>query len=334
MTDLALIGAAHIHTPAYIDVVRVREDTSVKLVWDHDHDRAQVAAHQLGARCVEKLGDIWNDPRIAGIIVCTETNRHEDILHQAIEAGKAIFVEKPMSRTSPGAFAIADKAARAGIIFQTGYFLRYHPSIRAMRDAVHAGFFGRANRIHARLAHPGALDGWFDTSWQWMADANEAGPDAFHDLGIHLVDLLAWIGGPIDRVIYDTDAAVGMYPGMDTSGAGMVRFASGALGVLEASWADAATPSSIAIQGTAGYCYLGTDHLAVHGPVKSRMDWSGLPALDLDAGGGLAPFLDVLAGKEADLVNVHDAARTIAVMDAFTRSKLRGAWSNVTGDRA
>lgn len=329
MTELALVGAAHIHSPAYIDTILSHPQIQVRYVWDHDAGRARSAADRLGARVIDSLDRIWRDERIVGVISCVETRRQPDVLLGAIDAGKAIFAEKPMTRTWTDARAIAAKASAAGTVFQTGYFLRYHPSIRSMRDAVLAGSFGRVNRIHARLTHPGALDGWFDSEWAWMADASKGGPDAFHDLGIHLVDLMMWINGPIDRVIYDTDAAVARYPGMDTSGAGLVKFANGSLGLIETSWADQETPSSLAIEGTEGSVYLGSDHASAHGPVATRHDWSNVGTLSMSAREGLAPFLDRLSGRPANLVDIRDAAQTIAVMDAFSTARRQSAWASV-----
>src|SRR5205809_833129 len=75
---LAFVGLAHIHTPSFVSLVKSRSDVAVKSVWDHDPVRAEKVAAELSAQAVADLKEIWSDPQISAVIVCSETNRHHD----------------------------------------------------------------------------------------------------------------------------------------------------------------------------------------------------------------------------------------------------------------
>src|ERR1041385_5915944 len=77
---LAFVGVAHIHTPEYIRLAKSRADVSVKSVWDHDAARAQMRAKELDARPVADLKEIWADPEIPAVVICSETNRHHELV--------------------------------------------------------------------------------------------------------------------------------------------------------------------------------------------------------------------------------------------------------------
>src|SRR5689334_15762573 len=119
VTNLALLGAAHIHTPGFLKTVKARAaDVMIKTVWDHDVDRGQARADEIGARFIGDLKTILHDPEIKGVVVCSETNRHEELVLPAAEARKDMFIEKPLGMGARDAYAMADAIERAGVRFQ------------------------------------------------------------------------------------------------------------------------------------------------------------------------------------------------------------------------
>lgn len=96
---LALVGGAHIHTPGFIKLLAARKDVRVKYVWDHDAARAEKRAQPLNAKVVAKTDEIWNDPEVLGVVICSETNRHLELVLAAVKARKHMFVEKPLGIT-------------------------------------------------------------------------------------------------------------------------------------------------------------------------------------------------------------------------------------------
>ena len=86
------------------------------------------------------------------------------------------------------------------LLFTTGYFMRTHPQNLFLKEQVAAGSFGKITRARGSNCHSGSLGGWFDTEWRWMADPAQAGCGAFGDLGTHVLDILLWLMGDVERV--------------------------------------------------------------------------------------------------------------------------------------
>src|SRR2546427_6247401 len=195
---LALVGCAHIHTPGYVNLLKKRQDVTVKSVWDHDAPRADKRAKELGARVVNDVVEIWSDPEIAAVVICSETNRHHALVLAAAKAGKHMFAEKPLGITAKESYAMADAIEKANLLFTTGYFMRTDPMHLFLKDEIAKGNFGKITRARGSNCHGGSLGGWFDQEWRWMADPKIAGVGAFGDLGTHKLDILMWLLGAAD----------------------------------------------------------------------------------------------------------------------------------------
>jgi predicted dehydrogenase len=236
--ELALVGAAHIHTPGFIKRIQARNDVRVKYVWDHDAARAELRATELGATTVADPAAIWNDAAVTGVVVCSETNRHEPLVMAAAAAGKHLFVEKPLGLKHADAAHMADAIEAAGVIFQTGYFMRGQPVHQFLRQQIQAGHFGKITRVRHSNCHNGSLGRWFDAGWLWMTDLAQAGVGSYGDLGTHSLDILMWLLGDVARVTATVDAAVANYGETDEFGEGILVFENGVVGTLAAGWVD------------------------------------------------------------------------------------------------
>src|SRR5258708_16510582 len=95
-TQGALVGCAHIHTPDFVKRLKQRTDVKVVAVWDHDPERAKHNGQELGAPVVEDLNQIWANKQIKAVIICSETNRHIELVVAAATAQKQIYAEKPI----------------------------------------------------------------------------------------------------------------------------------------------------------------------------------------------------------------------------------------------
>src|SRR5436190_22700642 len=154
---LALVGAAHIHAPGFVDLLKTRKDTIVKSVWDHDCARAEKYAKELNSRTVSNLHDIWSDPEIKAVVIYSETNRHHDLVLAAAKAGKHMFAEKPLGVTGKESLAMAEAIEKAGLLFTTGYFMRADPKHIFVKGEIAKGNFGKITRVRGSNCHSGAL---------------------------------------------------------------------------------------------------------------------------------------------------------------------------------
>jgi len=326
--QVALVGAGHIHTPGFVKRLNERSDVAVKLVWDHDSERAALRAGELQAGVTDNLDAIWNDPQIAAVVICSETNRHEALVTAAARAGKHIFAEKPLGLGAKDSAQMASAIEAAGVIFQTGYFMRGNPVLRFVREQVQAGAFGQITRLRMSNCHSGSLGGWFDTQRRWMADLAQSGVGGFGDLGTHVLDIMLWMMGEVRSVTADIEAGTARYPDCDETGEALIKFANGVVGTLAAGWVDVANPVTLELSGTQGHAlvvngqlYFKSQH--VEG-ADGKAPWTALPepwphAFEL--------FLDALTGKTGgSLVGPSEAAYRSTVMEALYTAAREKRW--------
>ncbi len=351
MATLALVGCGHIHTPGFVKRLKARSDMTVKYVWDHDAARAQKNAEEFakpidgagGAASqpaqperagraaptvAADLAQIWQDKSIAAVVIASETDRHAELVKAAAKAKKHMFVEKPLGMGAKDSAAMAAAIEKAGVLFQTGYFMRSSPVHQFLREHIQKGTFGRITRVRGSNCHSGALGGWFDTEWRWMADPKIAGCGAFGDLGTHSLDILMWLMGEVAEVAAALDNGSARYPGCDELGEGLLRFKDGTIGTLAAAWDDVANPVSLLVSGTEGHAVVVNGQLFFQTKKVDGADgktaWTQLPAALPHA---FELFLDAVGGKTGlPLVTAREAAARSSVMEALYKAAATRKW--------
>jgi predicted dehydrogenase len=337
---LAFVGCAHIHTPSFIRLLMGdRPNVRVKLVWDHEAARAEKRAAELGAAVATNVQEIWSDPEVMGVVICSETTRHYDLVLAAAAAGKHIYAEKPLGITARESTEMADAILKANVLFTTGYFMRTMPPHLFLKEQVERGAFGKITRIAGSNCHNGALEGWFDAKpdkpwedWRWMADPKIAGVGAFGDLGTHMLDIMMLLGGDIDSVTAQTRVVTGRYGSCDEAGDALFEFKNGIIGTLAASWVDISDPVTLQISGTEGNAAIVKGELFFTCPKVAGADgkrpWTDLPIAPASP---LQQFVNAVGGQPGmPLVPVREAAARVAVMEAAYRSSAAGSTAKVT----
>lgn len=326
MTTIAFLGCAHIHTPGFINAIKKRDNVKVKSVWDHDASRGKRRADELNAGFVSDVGAILKDPDIQAVVICSETDRHQQLVGPTAAAKKDMFVEKPLGMGAQDGYAMADAIEKAGVKFQTGYFMRGDAKHLFLKKQIEQGAFGKFTRVRGSNCHSGALGRWFDTEWRWMADPKIAGVGAFGDLGTHSLDILLWLMGDVTHATAQIDNGTNTYEGCDETGEGLMRFKNGAIGTLAAAWDDVANPVSLLISGTEGHAAI--IHGALHYQSKKAGFDGSQPVRNSELGpsrpAGFEAFLDAITGKEATLVTAREAAYRSAVMEAMYEGAQQG----------
>ncbi len=331
MHQVALVGCAHIHTPGFIERLNKREDIQVKWVWDHDAERAARRAGELKAQVTGELSTIWGDPAVEAVIICSETDRHEPLVLDAAAAKKNLFVEKPLGMGAADAYKMARAIDDAGVLFQTGYFMRGFPIHNFLREQIQKGSFGKITRARGSNCHSGSLGGWFDTEWLWMTDSKQAGVGAFGDLGTHSLDILMWLLGDVKQAIAEISVVTGRYGDCDETGEGILKFENGVIGTLAAGWVDVANPVTLLISGTEGHATMIDGQLFFQSKhvdgADGKSPWTQLPAAQTS---GFDLFLDAVENKaNAPLVTAMEAAARSATMEALYRGAQEGRWAAV-----
>jgi predicted dehydrogenase len=319
---VAFLSTAHVHAPGFVDKVKGRADVKCVAVWDPDAARAADVAAKLGARVVSQYADILKDPDIAAVLVCSETNRHEELVIAAAEAKKHVYAEKPLGLGARDAFAMRDAVEKAEVLFSTGYAMRGDPVNLFLREQIHAKAFGTITRVRKSVCHNGSLGHWFDNPGiRWMADLAQAGVGGYGDLGTHGLDILMWFFGDPVRVTANIHAVTHRYDDTDEFGEGILEFENGVVATLAAGWLDLADPWSVFISGTEGFAYQseGFHFKSQKVPGTPPMPPALPHAFDL--------FLDAVCGKtDAPLVTVREAAARSAVTESLYQAAREHTW--------
>ena len=330
---VALIGGAHIHTPKFAETLAHAERIETRYVWDPDPDTAQRRQQVTGGDVIDDPQQAMDDPDLEGVIICAQTDLHERLVTAAANAGKHMFVEKPLGMNSDDAWRMARQIERAGVMFQTGYFMRGSAQVQTIARLIREGTFGKITRIRMSNAHGGALHGWFDDEWRWMADPSRAGCGGFGDLGTHVLDLLLWLMQE-DEVTHCTaqlGRAIERYDSCDEYGEGLLRFRSGALATIAAGWVDRANPNYLEISGTEAHARLEKPSNALYLNAPAQNIDGAQPYENLDDAWPHAfdTFLGALRAEEAAigrLVTASEAALRNSVMDAMYQAAHDMTW--------
>ncbi len=230
-------------------VTSVRDSETMRFTAAHTRTRESAAAFcaTSGLRWVESLDTILNDATIDAVVFATPHTQHTQQVIRAAAAGKHVFMEKPFSLSVADAERARDAADRAGIVLAVGFNRRFHPSMGYLRQAVIDGRLGTLVTISAEQT---ALHGITMSPGAWRARPDEAPAGAMTAIGVHLVDGMIDLFGPVSQVYAQVSRRAA--PLADDTTDVMLRFANGASGHIFCS--TAATPHyRMAVYGTGGF---------------------------------------------------------------------------------
>lgn len=326
MLNLAIAGVAHIHIPSYVRMLKQRTDVRVVAVWDHDPERAAKYALELKSRPVHRLSEAIQ--LADALLVCSQTVHHLEVITQIANAGRHLYVEKPLGMNAAESCKIARLIHASEILFQIGYAKRSLAYNRFLRDQIVKGTLGKITRVRASCVHGGALGPKFDHEWRWMTDPALSGGGAFFDLGVHGLDLLIWMFGAVDSVTATMGSALSRYPGCDEFGEGLLRFSSGVVATLAAGWVDLTDIHDLLVWGTEGHaCITRDDRLFFKS--KNVPGADGIQAWQFTekVAHPFINFLDALNGSASvELIPAYEAARVDCVMEGFYTAASERRW--------
>ncbi|MBV9864432.1 MAG: Gfo/Idh/MocA family oxidoreductase [Abitibacteriaceae bacterium] len=166
-------------------------------------------------------------PEVDAVLVCVPTFLHAEVAVAALNAGKAVFCEKPLARTMEQANAMLEAANMSGAALQVGFVRRFDDEWLSWRDAVLAEKIGRPLVWRDIMAGAGPASPWFNT--------DEQGGGPFLDGCIHNIDFALYTFGPVEWVFTHARTFRDSNTAIDT-GTSTVRFQSGDEMLLAWSW--------------------------------------------------------------------------------------------------
>ncbi|MEU0436299.1 Gfo/Idh/MocA family oxidoreductase [Streptomyces sp. NPDC006290] len=380
---VAVVGfgwMGRVHTQAYARVLHHFPQLALRpelvSVADEVPGRAEEAAARYGfATAVRDWREIAADPRVEAVSITAPNFLHREIGVAMAEAGKHIWIEKPVGLTADDARAVSDAVARAGVRGTVGFNYRNAPAVVAARELIASGDIGAITHVRIRLfsdyaAHPeGALT--------WRYERERGGSGVLGDLASHGVDLARFLLGEIEALAADTAVFVPLRARPAGATAGhtratgaeaapvenedyvncLLRFASGARGVLEACRVSVGEQNNYGfeIHGTKGAVFWDFRRLGELG-VSRGTTYQDQPVSTVYVGPGAGDYAAFQPGAansmgydDLKVVEAHtflrsvadnrpygatpvDAVRSATALDAMVRSASSGTWVTVAAE--
>jgi predicted dehydrogenase len=195
-----------------------------------DEGAVSEAARRYGfQRYVTDWRELVADPEVQLFDNGGPNNLHAEPTIAAAEAGKHVICEKPLGRDAAESHEIWQRVEAAGVVHMCAFNYRFVPAVRLARELLEAGEVGEIHHFRGRY-----LQEWGATDTEaWRFEKEAAGSGALGDLGTHVVDLARYLVGEVSSV---AAIAATFQPGREVDDAfeAAVRFASGAVGTIEA----------------------------------------------------------------------------------------------------
>lgn len=139
--------------------------SELKTVCDVDPDAARGMAEKYGAKASTDLDDVLADRNIDAVVIATPSSLHPDHAMAAAEAGKHIFVEKPMANSAEDAQAMAGAAEKAGVKLMVGFTFLYNNIVADIKGRIDSGDLGDIYYVYSRRLNLGRFRRDNDVVW-------------------------------------------------------------------------------------------------------------------------------------------------------------------------
>jgi UDP-N-acetyl-2-amino-2-deoxyglucuronate dehydrogenase len=229
---IGIIGAGNISLIHAQAIAGLGPDVTLRAVLAKNSERAQKLAGAFGAEAYTDAEAMLARPDIQVVTICTPSGTHADLGLQAAAAGKHVVVEKPIDVTMERARTLIlgceQHRVRLGVIFQS----RFLPAVELIKRAIERGRLGKLYVVDAYVK-------WFRTRQYYEAAAWRGtkaldGGGALINQGIHTVDLAQYFAGPAASIYGIAERKHHPYIEGEDTALALVKYRSGAVGVIEA----------------------------------------------------------------------------------------------------
>ena len=324
-------------------------------------EKAQEAAQLAGFESyTDDYRELLARKDIDVVSICTPNDQHEAMAIAAIQAGKHVYIDKPLAVTSESAGRIAAAAAAANVFTQMVFNNRFTPAVLRAKQLVDEGRIGEVLTFNARYLHSGSIDPNRPIGWKQQIQGG-----VLLDLGSHALDLLTWMIGYPQKVFCKMRTLYADRPTRDGGReqalsedhvAMLLEMPNGAVGSVEASKIATGANDELAleIRGEKGalkwnsmdsnyvYFYDQTLPEAAYGGMRGFTQIESVARYPAPGGQFLPPknslgwdrghlhcyytFLDAVAHGRQPENSVQDGARLQCLMDRIRLSAETGEW--------
>jgi predicted dehydrogenase len=178
------------------------------------------------------------DKDIAGVALTLPNELHFSFAARAAQAGKHVYIEKPIANTLADALAIAALEKRHGVRIVVGHCARLLTGVRLIRQAIDGGRLGKVTQLEATFSNDRGLR-ITSQDWRWYSDRAPGG--SLSQIGVHQFDTLRYLGGNIAAVSASSARHAPTGAEVEDQWIITVHFADGKLGTVISSWTSPGT---------------------------------------------------------------------------------------------
>lgn len=297
---------------------------SADLGWicDGSQERLDLQAKNFpGARPTRDLDDLLGDDQLDAVVLATDVQSHADLAQKVLNAGKHVFVEKPLARTLEGALAVERVANGSGKILMVGHLLEYHPGVAKLRELIGSGELGDLRYIYSNRLNLGQI----------RSDEN-----ALWSLGAHDVSVVLRLVGEEPELAVAHGESY-MRPGVEDVVFCYLRFPSGLAAHMHLSWLDPHKERRFTVVGATRMATFddmsadrkvtvydkGFDHdFNSHGDYVARSGdlWSPRVSNEEPLQTEAKHFVDCIVEGRTPETDAASGVRVVRVLDALQRS--------------
>lgn len=262
MTTLrvGIIGAGGIAAKLHLPEMQSVSDAEVTLISGRKQSRLETLCRKFHVpRWTQNYADVIADASIEAVVIALPHPLHVEWGIQALQAGKHVFMQKPLSTSLDEADRFVQAVEQSDRTVLALPYVR-QPKTLAARQMVAAGKLGTVSAAHVRYSH-GGPEVYYAGIQQileeqpaddlWFFDAEKADVGALFDMGVYAIATLVTVLGSVCRVTARC-TTVGKPTQLEDTAALLLDFENGALGVAETGWCDAARSAFLSVHGTAG----------------------------------------------------------------------------------
>jgi predicted dehydrogenase len=275
-------------------------------------------ADRFGLALTTSCTHVLADPNIDAVVLCTPHSQHGVEIIAAAKAGKHVFCEKPFTLTRRDAEAAIAACQAAGITLQVGFNRRYAPAYVDMTRRIAAGEIGAVRHLEGQFSGPPSYQ---TEPGNWRANQTESPGGAMTARGVHVVDSMVHIAGPVTTVFAFSKRQQHAIDVDDTT-ACLLRFAGGVSGTLGTLHATAAF-YRIHVFGSQGALEMRGETELLASDLAGNVERIAYDAVDKERA-ELEAFADAVATGVKLVIAPAEIVNTVAVTEAVAASARSG----------
>lgn len=188
---IGLLSYAHsAHAVSYSSALAKIDGAELTAIFDDDPQRGKHYAEEYQAAYYSRVEELLGRDDIQGVIVCSPTCQHKDLVCAAAQYGKSILCEKPIAANMTDGQAMVDACKQAGVLLQVAFVCRFYPTLQAARKIVQSGDVGKVLGVVGGNRGRPPLPPLYP---EWITDPAWAGGGALLDHSVHVTDAMRFI---------------------------------------------------------------------------------------------------------------------------------------------